>query len=56
MEVIYLFASPQGDVPLSQAMLGRPFLLEPFRPHPFMLLEDYFAAIKRFILQKDGVP
>lgn len=56
MEVTYLFASPKGDVPLNQDMLRRPFLLEPFRPHPFMLLEDYFAAIKEFILQKNGAP
>ncbi|MEA2040729.1 MAG: hypothetical protein U9N82_13030 [Thermodesulfobacteriota bacterium] len=55
MEIIYLFASPQGDARLNQEMLERPFLLEPFQPHPFMLLEDYFVAIKDFILQKNGV-
>ena len=54
MEIKYLFASPQGDVRLNQEMLERPFLLEPFQPHPFMLLEDYFVAIKDFILQKNG--
>ena len=56
MEITYLFSSPKGDVPLDQEMLERPFLLEPFQPHPFMLLEDYFVAIKDFILQKNGAP
>ncbi|MBN1276495.1 MAG: hypothetical protein JXA35_03315 [Deltaproteobacteria bacterium] len=56
MKTVYLFSSSQGDVPLNQEMLGRPFLLEPFQPHPFMLLEDYFVAIKDFMLQKDGTP
>jgi len=54
MEITYLFASAQGDVLLNKEMLERPFLLNPFQPHPFMLLEDYFAAIKKFILQKSG--
>ena len=54
MEITYLFASPQGDVRLNQEMLERPFLLEPFQSHPFMLLEDYFVAIKDFLLQKNG--
>lgn len=56
MEITYLFASPQGDVRLNQEMLERPFLLEPFQSHPFMLLEDYFVAIKDFVLQKNGAP
>ncbi|HOP47579.1 MAG TPA: hypothetical protein PK874_07950 [Desulfobacteraceae bacterium] len=54
MEITYSFASAQGDVLLNKEMLERPFLLNPFQPHPFMLLEDYFAAIKNFILQKSG--
>lgn len=55
MEIVYFFSSAQGDVLLNKEMLERPFLLKPFQPHPFMLLEDYFVAIKNFILQKNGI-
>ncbi|MFH1241967.1 MAG: hypothetical protein V1689_06335 [Pseudomonadota bacterium] len=57
MIVSYLFSSPEGDIPASAHELGRPFLMEPSKPHPSLTLRDYFEAIKDFLLLMDqGVP
>jgi hypothetical protein len=54
MQFLYYFSSPNGDVPVDDATLSRPFLVRPFQEHRFMTLGDYFAAIRHFILREDG--
>lgn len=52
MMVQYLFSSSEGDVPLDEETLNRPFLLNPFEAHPFLTLRDYFQCIERFIVDR----
>jgi hypothetical protein len=54
MIVSYCFSSPQGDVPVDDITLDRPFILSPFENHPFMTLGDYFDAVRGFILLDNG--
>ena len=54
MVISYCFASPEGDVPVDDATLERPFILRPFENHPFMALGDYFSAVRDFILHDKG--
>ncbi|RPI76323.1 MAG: hypothetical protein EHM45_13275 [Desulfobacteraceae bacterium] len=54
MEVIYLFSSPQGDIVLDAETLKCPFRLTPLESHPFLLLKDFFDAIKNNILRDQG--
>ena len=54
MVISFCFSSSEGDVPVDNLTLDRPFILEPFRDHPFMTLRDYFLAIQRFILRDSG--
>lgn len=56
MKISYCFSSSKGDVPVDDATLDRPFVLEPFREHPFMTLRDYFFAVQRFLLHEEGKP
>jgi len=51
MEITYLFTSDQGDVPVDQETLQRPFLLRPFEKHPFFTLGDFFRAVGDFFIQ-----
>lgn len=51
MEIKYLFTSDQGDVPVDQETLQRPFLVRPFEKHPFFTLGDFFRAVGDFFLQ-----
>jgi hypothetical protein len=50
----YLFSSPEGDIPLGPKDLARPFLIAPSKSHPFLMLGDYFEAIKKFVLKDEG--
>lgn len=54
MIIEYLFSSPEGDIDLSPEDLARPFLLSPQKAHPALTLEDYFDALKQFILADEG--
>ncbi len=54
MIVSYCFSSPDGDVTADDATLDRPFILEPFKNHPFLRLRDYFVAVHHFILGEKG--
>ncbi len=62
MEIKYLFSSPEGDISLgpvedpvfSGEDLARPFLITPSEHHPFLILGDYFNAIREFILKDQG--
>lgn len=54
MKISYSFSSPQGDVPVDDATLARPFIVRPFQDHPFISLEDYFLTIKNLILRDDA--
>ena len=56
MIVSYYFSSPEGDVPADETTLSRPFIVRPFEAHPFMVLSDYFNAVRDFLLQEDGQP
>ena len=54
MNIFYSFSSPQGDVAVDDATLARPFIIRPFHDHPFIVLKDYFLAIKNLILRDDA--
>jgi hypothetical protein len=56
MNVRYLFSSPTGDIPVDDALLSRPFLMNPLQEHPLLKLGDYFKAIERFVAGKNGEP
>jgi len=50
IKVLYLFSSPEGDIPLNTHTLEQPFLLAPSDPHPSLTLGHYFDSIHRFVL------
>ena len=54
MRTSYLFSSPEGDVPVSEEMMRRPFVLRPMENHPFLSLGDFFHATRDFLRQGDG--
>ncbi|RKX57917.1 MAG: hypothetical protein DRP28_05870, partial [Thermodesulfobacteriota bacterium] len=56
MVIKYLFSAPKGDIPVCYDDLQRPFLISPGKSHPFLILGDYFEAIKDFILRDQGRP
>ena len=51
MCVSYCFASLDGDVPVDQTTLNRPFFVRPFENHSFMTLRDYFDAVRDCVLK-----
>ena len=53
MNVSYLFTSAQGDVPVNEETLARPFVSSPLECHPFLTLGDFFQAVESFVL-RDG--
>lgn len=53
MNISYLFASAQGDVPVKEETLTRPFFSSPLETHPFLTLGDFFQAVENFVL-RDG--
>ena len=53
MNFTYLFSSTKGDIPVPPEKLFTPFKVTPSREHPFLTLEDYFEAIKAFILRAE---
>jgi len=54
MRTSYFFSSPEGDVPVSEEMMRRPFVLRPLENHPFLSLGDFFHAARDFLWQGDG--
>ncbi|HBF43864.1 MAG TPA: hypothetical protein DDW42_09630 [Desulfobacteraceae bacterium] len=56
MIIRYLFSSPKGDIIIGPCELSIPFKIAPSESHPFLVLGDYFEAIKNFILMNNGVP
>ena len=56
MLIKYLVSAPNGDIPVSTDELAIPFKITPSENHPFLTLEDYFEAIKNFILKDNGKP
>ncbi len=56
MVIKYLFSAPKGDIPVCYDDLQRPFLISPGKSHPFLILGNYFEAIKDFILRDHGRP
>jgi hypothetical protein len=50
----YFFSSPAGDVPVSEKMMRRPFVLRPLENHPFLSLGDFFHAARDFLWQENG--
>jgi len=56
MTIVYSFASPAGDVSVDTETLARPFIAEPLQYHPFMVLGDFFDAVRDFVLSKEGQP
>ena len=54
MRTSYFFSSPEGDVPVSEEMMRRPFVLRPLENHPFLSLGDFFHATRDFLWQGDG--
>jgi hypothetical protein len=53
VKTTYLFSSPDGDLPLLEEDLDRPFLMAPGKVHPFLTLGDYFQGVEELLL--DGV-
>ena len=51
MIIRYVFASPEGDIPLSPEDLSKPFKISPTQNHPFLILRDYFKAIETFFFK-----
>ncbi|MCP4667093.1 MAG: hypothetical protein GY849_12085 [Deltaproteobacteria bacterium] len=56
MIVKFLFSSPKGDLPLDPDIGATPFKITPDKSHPFLTLNDYFEAMKAFVLKDDGKP
>ncbi len=56
MLIEYLFSGPKGDIPIGPDELAIPFKISPSENHPFLTLEDYFKAIKEFLLKDHGKP
>ncbi len=54
MSTRYFFSSPEGDLPVSEEMMQRPFVLRPLENHPFMSLGDFFQATRDFLWQGEG--
>ena len=54
MRTSYFFSSLEGDVPVSEEMMQRPFVLRPLENHPFLSLGDFFYATRNFLWQGDG--
>jgi adenylate kinase family enzyme len=54
MIVLYLFSSPEGDIPLETNDLSRPFLITPEKAHPHLSLGNYFDAMKACVLENRG--
>ena len=54
MRTSYFFSSPEGDVPVSEEMMRRPFVLRPLENHPFLSLGNFFHATRDFLWQGDG--
>ena len=52
----YLFSAPQEDIPVRDHDLKMPFKISPSKEHPFLVLEDYFDAIKSFFLHDQAKP
>jgi hypothetical protein len=52
MRVRFLFSSSDGDIRVDEALLSRPFLLNPCEEHPSLRLSDYFEAIEHFLFVK----
>lgn len=53
MRTSYFFSSPEGDVPVSEEMMQRPFVLRPLENHPFLSLGDFFYATRNFLWKGD---
>jgi hypothetical protein len=49
MKIRFLFSSSEGDIPADDALLARPFLVNPLEEHPSLKLGDYFRAIQHFL-------
>jgi hypothetical protein len=43
------FSSPEGDIPVSSQNLAKPLKMTPSENHPFLILNDYFRAIEKFL-------
>ncbi len=54
MIVSYLFASPEGDIPLEPGDLSKPFRITPEKNHPVLTLGNYFDTLKACILKNQG--
>ena len=54
MIVSYLFASPEGDIPLEPGDLSKPFRITPEKTHPVLTLGNYFDSLKACILKNRG--
>ncbi|MBU0728797.1 MAG: hypothetical protein KKE17_09605 [Proteobacteria bacterium] len=51
MRFIFLFSSPNGDIPVDQQHRTRPLILNPGETHPCLTLGDYFKTLAAFIQQ-----
>jgi hypothetical protein len=54
MHFRFFLSDPHGSLELSTDDLEQPFLTNPSEKHPFLILKDYFGALQKFILSRDG--
>lgn len=54
MHFRYFLSAPRGSIEFGPDDLARPFLVSPEEKHPFLLLKDYFSALRKFILLDNG--
>ncbi|MBW1720940.1 MAG: hypothetical protein JRJ78_02635 [Deltaproteobacteria bacterium] len=56
MKIVWSFSSQQGDVPVDDEVLKRPFVLRlrPLQLHPVLSLEDFFSAMETAVLKEGG--
>lgn len=56
MNIDYFFASEHGDLPVSQELWARPFMLSATAYHPFLTLGGFLEAVRDFVWADDGQP
>jgi hypothetical protein len=54
MRADYFFSSSEGDIPVSEEMMQKPFILRPLQKHSFLTLGDFFHATRDFLWQGCG--
>jgi len=54
MRFRFLLSGPHGALELSPEDLEQPFLTSPSEKHPYLTLKDYFGALQKLMLSREG--